>query len=413
MSEQRKIVGPFHQLVTFRGLSLRGPLRNEQLEIISNAGMIIQGGHIQEVGDYEKLVKEVDQVIELEGPCVGLPGWIDSHTHICFAGSRHLDYSARNSGDSYLEIAERGGGIWDTVQKTRIADFEHLYKLTRDRLDIQLKCGVTTVECKSGYGLNHEQELKQLRIIKRLGEERSGDIIATCLAAHMTPRDFEGKPEDYLDSILTELLPVISKEGLAQRVDIFTEKSAFSVEQSRAYLTEAAKLGFQLTVHGDQFSPGGGLLAVETNASSVDHLENTTSETIRALGSSNTVATVLPGASLGLGMKFAPSRQLLDAGAIVNIASDWNPGSAPMGDLLTQAAIMGASEKLTDAEVLAGITFRAAAALRLNDRGRLIQGSVADFNVFNVDDYREILYHQGQLKPQTVWKKGQIFGKDG
>ena len=222
----------------------------------------------------------------------------------------------------------------------------------------------------------------------------------------MVPRDFDGSEAVYVNHILQEILPQIRLERLSERVDIFVEETAFGLDSAKHFLTEAQKLGFDLTVHADQFSVGGSALAVALNAVSADHLEAATEKEIDLLAKSKVVATVLPGASLGLGMPFAPARKLLNAGACVAIASDWNPGSAPMGDLLVQAALLGAYEKLSFSEVFAGLTFRAAHALKQHDRGRLTTGQKADMILFDTTDYRDILYAQGMLKPTQVWKNG-------
>ena len=229
----------------------------------------------------------------------------------------------------------------------------------------------------------------------------------------MKPRDFAGSAENYLDHVLENLLPEVKNKSLANRVDIFVEESAFSVDQARSFLEKSREMGFRITVHADQFSAGGSKLAVELGAVSADHLEASGPEEIAALGRAATVAVALPGASLGLGMRFTPARALLDAGACLAIASDWNPGSAPMGDLLTQAAILGTYEKLSLAETLAGMTFRAAHALDLaQDRGKIEPGKRADLQAYPVDDYRKVFYHQGQLKASHVWKNGEcVYGK--
>jgi imidazolonepropionase len=223
------------------------------------------------------------------------------------------------------------------------------------------------------------------------------------LGAHTIPRDFDGDSKGYLHYLKTMVLPQIKKEGLCSRMDIFIEETAFAIEESLDYLRAGKKLGFDITVHADQFTTGGSEVAVQVGALSADHLEASGEREIALLAKSNTVAVVLPGASLGLGIGFAPARQLLDAGCSVAIASDWNPGSAPMGDLLVQASIMGMYEKLSAAETFAGLTCRAAAALGLLDRGIIEAGKKADLMAFPTNDYREILYHQGAMKPFKVW----------
>ena len=405
------LLGPFTQLLPMSGLPLKGPLRDTNLTVVENAGLLVHDGKVLEGGPYKSLEGRARELgaarYQPDGDTVCLPGLVDSHTHSCFAGSRARDYALRNSGSTYLEIAEAGGGIWDTVTQTRKAPAEALERLLIARCNRFTADGVTTLEVKSGYGLSVEAELKMLRVIRSATEQVAQDLVPTCLAAHMVPRDFEGGAEAYLKMILTELLPVIAREGLARRVDAFVERSAFSPQQIGPFFEDARRQGFDITVHADQFTTGGSAAAIACGALSADHLEASGPEEIQALAGSNVVATALPGASLGLGCGYTPARALLDAGACLAIASDYNPGSAPMGDLLAQAAILGAAEKLTNAEVLAGITCRAAAALGMEDRGSLAPGQKADLAVFPTDHYNEILYHQGRLKPISVWKEGR------
>ncbi|MEM7574551.1 MAG: imidazolonepropionase [Bacteroidota bacterium] len=448
------LVGPVRQLLPLADLPPRGAIADEQLTLIEEAGLLLVNDRIEAVGPYQKLLDRYGNSSltrwRPEGDAVLLPGFIDCHTHICFAGSRARDFALRNAGSSYLEIAKAGGGIWDTVQATRATSEVHLTELTRERALRHLRAGVTTIEVKSGYGLSLEAELKQLRAIKHARSADGPDLIATCLAAHVKPRDFTGTHEQYLERLLEFVLPQVGAqrrsskvgmgaqrrsstfgiktssggfdprevpgartrdvtEGLAQRVDIFIEEEAFTPGLSQAYLLQAKAMGFELTVHADQFHPGGSQVAVAVGALSADHLEASTDQEVALLAKSNTVAVALPGASLGLGVAFTPARRLLDAGAVLAIATDWNPGSGPMGDLITQASILATYEKLSTAEVLAGITYRAAAALGLTDRGRLLPGQLADFCLFPTNDYREILYQQGQLRPSAVWRNGRCL----
>jgi len=406
-----KLTGPFTQILPLAGLPLNGAITDDQLQIITNGGVLTENGLVVEIGNFEELRKDNPKATteEVEGDQVLLPGFIDCHTHICFAGNRAKDYAMRIAGKSYLEIARSGGGIWDSVTQTRGATQEQLVELLAQRVDRHLKDGVTTIEVKSGYGLSVEQELKQLRAIKAAAENSQADLVATCLAAHILPKDFGGPASEYLEHILNNLLPKIKKENLAGRVDIFIEDSAFNASNSACYLSVARQMGFDVTVHADQFTPGGSEVAVKVGAVSADHLEASTEKEIKGLAASATVAVALPGASLGLGIGFAPARRLLDAGACLAIASDWNPGSAPMGDLLMQASILGAYEKLTTAETFAALTYRAAKALNLTDRGTLQKGSLADMQAYPCKDHREILYQQGKLKPARVWRKGEIL----
>ena len=403
-----KLIGPFKQVVTLANLPLRGKLSDEQLEIIVDGGILINEKTIQKIGNFETLKSE-NQNIEIEyveDEQIVLPAFVDSHTHICFGGNRANDFAMRNAGKTYLEIAESGGGIWSSVQHTRNASEEELLTTLLERIDFLISLGITTIEVKSGYGLDVENELKMLRMIKKAQEQTKATLVPTCLSAHLKPRDFEGRNEDYLNYILTEILPKVKEENLAKRVDIFIEKSAFQPEESKAFLLKTKDLGFEITVHADQFTPGSSRIAVEVGAKSADHLEATIDEDIEFLAQSETVATALPGASLGLGEKFTPARKLLDAGAIVAIASDWNPGSAPMGNLITQASILATFEKLTIAEVLAGMTFRSAFALGLEDRGQLKSGLKADFVTYKTNNFQNVLYNQGSLKADRVYIDG-------
>jgi len=397
----KKLIGPFTQILTLAGMPLKGALKDDDLHIIPQGGILVENGLILAVGDFKKLHKENPsaRIEEIEGDNVLLPGFVDCHTHICFAGSRAKDYAMRIQGKTYLEIAKAGGGIWDSVTQTRAADEAELTALLLQRIERHLSEGVTTIEVKSGYGLETHSELKQLRAIAAASAKTQASIIPTCLAAHMVPKDFTGSQAEYLSYVFQDLLPVVKHDNLANRVDIFIEESAFNANNAIIYLNKAKQMGFDITVHADQFTTGGSAVAVRSEAVSADHLEASRDAEIKMLANADIVAVVLPGASLGLGMSYAPARKLLDAGACLAIASDWNPGSAPMGDLLMQAAVMSAAEKITTAEVFASLTYRAAKALKLNDRGTLTPGMRADMQAYPCNDYREILYQQGKLKP--------------
>lgn len=406
------LIGPITQLVSMADLPLKGALKDEQLGIIQNAGILISEERIEAIGDFSEMKATINgehtKLIELNQEFVCLPGFVDSHTHICFGGSRANDYAMRNAGKSYLEIAKAGGGIWDSVQHTRKASIDELIDGIIHRAQRHLSSGITTIEVKSGYGLSIDEELKMLRAIKKANLQTSADLITTCLAAHVLPKDFEGDHAAYLQEISEKLFPILLKEGLTNRIDAFIEEEAFSAEITGTYFQKAKELGFDLTVHADQFSTSGSEVAVNYEALSADHLEASGEKEIQLLANSDVIATALPGASIGLGCAFTPARKILDAGGCLAIASDWNPGSAPMGDLLCQAAILGTFQKLSNAEVLAGITYRAAAALKLSRRGQLKTGFLADFSLFPTNNVNEILYHQGKLQPVGVWKDGKL-----
>ena len=407
-----ELIGPISQLVTLQDLPLKGPISDSALPVISNAGIAIENSTIVAVDNWDLLVARYPtaSITALEGAYVAVPGYIDCHTHICFGGNRARDFALRNAGVSYLEIAQSGGGIWDTVTQTRKCTEQELTQIVIKNANKHLQSGVTTIEVKSGYGLSIEEEIKMLRAIYKGNNETAADLVATCLAAHLKPKDFNGSNEAYLNYLVTNLFPVLQSENLTNRIDAFVESSAFSIDEIVPYLQAAKALNFDITIHADQFTTGGSEVALQFEALSADHLEASGDKEIEALAQSNTIAVALPGASVGLGCSFAPARKILNKGGALAIASDWNPGSAPMGDLVCQASILATFEKITTAEVFSGITFRAAAALNLFDRGRLVAGNKADFILYPTTDYRDILYYQGSLRPSKIWKSGKLIG---
>lgn len=402
---KQQLIGPFKQILTMDGLPRDGLIKDDSLEVVENGGIVVADGVITAIGRYQDLESTDVEKIEIPSPSVALPGFIDMHTHICYAGSRASDYALRTSGVSYQEIAAKGGGILDTVQRTRAASQDELVQLMKPRLRQLLRLGITTCEVKSGYGLTVDDEVKMLKAIREVSLLQPIEIIPTCLAAHTKPPEFTTTKE-YLHYLVRELFPILQKEKLTKRIDIFVEKGAFPIEEAREYLLASKEAGFSICIHANQFTAGAAALAAELKAISADHLEQLGPKECHQLKEAGVVAAVLPGASLGLGMAMAPARMLLDSGLSLAISSDWNPGSAPMGNLLAQAALLGASEKLSMAETLAGITFRAAHALELNDRGVIKPGMRADFVLFSCENFQEILYHQGSLLPSSVFIKG-------
>ena len=413
-----QILGPFTQLLTLANLPKRGALKDDHLEIISEAGLVYNGklnngGTIIAVGKFEALCKEYPAatVKEVQQPAVALPGLIDCHTHLCWAGSRAQDFAMRNSGATYLEMAAAGGGIKTTVAQTRAASDATLVANIAGRLETLKLQGITTAEVKSGYGLSVVEEMRHLSLIHQAASNVQGiDVVSTCLAAHVCPPEFAGKPEVYLQTLEAKLLPQLldyaKTNGInLPRIDAFAEPSTFWGDSLERYLSAAKNLGFQLTLHADQFTPGGAVLGVRLGATSVDHLEHSDASSIEVLAKAGckTVAVALPGASLGLGEPFTPARKLLDAGATLAIATDWNPGSGPQGNLVGQAATLACAQKLSNAEVLAGVTTRAAQALGQQDRvGILAPGMVANISVWPTDDYREITWLMGSMWPMPL-----------
>ncbi len=407
MVGSRKLIGPFSQILTMRKLSLFGSLADEELEIIENGAVLVKDDILEDIGDFETLRKKYSrvQLEEISAPLTLLPGFIDAHTHICYAGSRSSDYALRIAGKSYLDIAKQGGGILSTVKATRKASQAELEMGLSERCKTLLENGITTCEVKSGYGLDVANELKMLQAIKVVNTKVPVDLISTCLAAHTLPPEFNSHAE-YLKHIVRELLPLVKNKDLSQRVDIFVEESAFNEAEARSYVIAAKAMHFDLTVHADQFSTSGSKLAAEFRAASADHLEASTLREIEHLAKHRIPGVLLPGACMGLGINYPKARLMLDKGMCIAIASDWNPGSAPMGDLLMQAAVLSAKEKINTTETLSALTFRAAHALNIKSKGRLIEGMQADMIAYPTSDHRDILYHQGSMKPSLAWIKG-------
>ncbi len=396
--------GPFSQIVTLRDLPNEGKIFDTQLEIIPNGGILVDQGHIVEIKPFN-LFKDSYKRIPVPYPSVVMPGFIDAHTHLVFAGSRAQEFALKLQGVSYQEITKMGGGILYTVNLTRKST--NLESLLKKRLLQHCRNGTTTIEVKTGYGLSVHDEITQLKLLNEV--ESPIDIIPTCLAAHIIPPEFKSAQE-YLKHLANELLPLI--RPYTKRVDIYVDENAFPEQEASEYLQIAQKMGFDIIVHADQFRRGGAMMAASLSALSADHLEASTEDEILALKTRKVIPVVLPGASLGLGLPFPKARMMLNRGLPLVIASDTNPGSAPMGDLLTESAILAIYEKLTNAEVFAAITVRAAKALKLNDRGVLDKGKKADLVIFPTDDYREILYYQGSLKPIGTVKNGVWLERD-
>lgn len=400
-THEKILIGPFVQILTMDGLKPNGHLQDTDLQIIPKGGILVQDGKIREVGSYEAMLKAGHALFEIDFPAVATPGLIDAHTHVCYAGSRVSEYALRLQGKSYQDIMSQGGGILETVKQTRAASNEELELLLLKRAEKLALQGVTTCEVKSGYGLNVTDEVKMLRAIHEVSQKQPVELIPTCFGAQGKPPEFDSKTE-YLSYLLQDLLVLVRKLNLAKRVDICVGKESFSVEQARPFIKGAQELGYSICVHADQFSRGGALLAAEMHTLSADHLEVSTDDDFIALKKNNVIPIVLPGATLGLGIPFPPAKKILDHDLPLVIASDWNPGSAPMGNLLIQAALLGMAEHLTMAETLAAMTIRAACALELNDRGVLKFGMRADIIAFPCSDYREILYNQGSLSPINI-----------
>lgn len=380
-----------------------GPQRGaamRQLTIIEKAALLIENGLISWVGSAAD-APTADQTVDLGGRAV-VPGLVDPHTHAVWAGDRLADWEAKLQGATYEEILARGGGIRSTMRATAAASVAELVRLARPRLQALQASGATTIEVKSGYGLDFEAELNMLRAVRELRDEF--ELIPTLLI-HVPPE--QGRTE-YVQGVCEDLIPRVAREGLAAAVDVFTEKEAFDVAETRAIFEAAKANGLKFKLHADQFHAIGGTeLACDMGALSVDHLEASGPAQIAALAASDTVATVLPGVTLHLSLPAAPARALVDAGAIVAVGTDLNPGSSPVFSTQMALALSIRLNKLTPAEALTACTVNAAHALGLSDRGSLSIGQQADFAVLHGADWREVAYTLGTSPVAEVWHKGE------
>lgn len=379
------------------------------LHPIENAAIGWDGKKIAWVGKEQDLPEafENDGVYDAGAKMV-VPGLVDCHTHLAFGGWRPDEFEMRLQGKSYLEIAKAGGGILSTVADTRKASEEQLYQKSGKILSEMIKLGVTTVECKSGYGLSTEEELKLLRVYRRLEEEENQHISITFLGAHTVPPEYSGKNEDYIRLIIDEMIPAVVENGLAEFCDIFVEDSAFSVDEAREILVHAQAAGLGLKLHADQLtSCGGAELAAELQAVSADHLEKISNEGITRMAEEKVIGVTLPLASLYTQQRPLDCRKLIERGVQVAVATDFNPGSAPSFDLPLAMMLACNQGRMTPAEALKGATIYAAKALRREkDVGSIEPGKYADFAVIDAPDPNFWMYHYRPNACTDVFLKG-------
>ena len=396
------------QLVTLAGPPRpRAGAELSQLGIIRHGGMLIRGGKIDRVGASDEIAPLADDVIDAGGRVV-LPGFIDAHTHLVFAGNRLDDFARRARGETYEQIAKAGGGIWSTVEKTRAADEAALADEAKKHANWFLKGGTTTVEAKSGYGLTVEDELKILRVIRRLNEETPLECVPTFLGAHAIPRGTSS--DEYVSLVINEMLPRVASEKLAEFCDIFCERGYFDIEQSRKILTAAKKLGLKLRGHVDQLTNSGGAkLMAELGATTADHLEKTDEQGIAAMKTAKVQPVLLPGSVYALGSTTYPrAREMISAGLAVVLATDFNPGSSPTPSMPMVLSLACTQMKMSPAEAVTAATMNAACSLNRGDRiGSLEVGKTANFALFDCEDYRELAYWFGVPQTHAVYVRGE------
>jgi imidazolonepropionase len=406
------------EIATPHGRSARAGVSMAELDVIPDGAVVVEGGTITRVGPTAQVMADlraagVDlstyDTVDATGKAV-LPGFVDSHTHLVFGGHRAEEFAWRLKGDSYMDILQRGGGILSTVAATRGASREELTQAGLKRLDSMLAFGVTTVEGKSGYGLDRETEIKQLEVMADLNRLHPLDVVPTFMGAHAVPPEHKGREDAYIDFLLREVVPEVASRRLAEFCDVFCEKNVFSVAQARRLLTQAAESGLKPKLHADEIVRlGGAELAAEIGAASADHLLNASDEGLRAMAAAGVVATLLPATAFSLREPYARGRFMIDAGGAVALATDFNPGSCFSESIPLTAALAALYMNLSPEEIVTALTLNGAAALgRAPVVGSLDPGKQGDVVVLENPSYRFIPYHIGVSTVEKVIKRGVL-----
>jgi imidazolonepropionase len=392
---------------------VKGKLMSDILTI-NDAFIVVKDGVISVIGngDYSPYLKNDCQTFDALGK-ICLPGLIDSHTHLVFGGSREHEFSKKIAGVDYLEILKQGGGILSTVAQTKKASFDELYNQAKKSLDEMLLFGVTTIEAKSGYGLDLETEVKQLKVLKKLNEDHPIDIHATYLGAHALPKEYLETRDVFLDKVISDL-EVIKAEGLADYVDVFCETGVFDALETKKLLTRAKELGFKLRVHADEIdSIGGTKVALDLGAKTVDHLMAITDRDIIRFAETKTIANLLPATSFFLNKEYAPARKLIDNGVAVSVSSDYNPGSTPSENYQLTLQISGNKLRMLPEEILTAATINPAYSLDISrTTGSIEVGKIADLLLLDAKNLDYFIYHYGINHTYAVFKKGKLIVKN-
>lgn len=406
------------ELVTCAGNAPKRGKEMSDIGLIHDGGVLIHDDKIFAVGTTEELDKMVNlddyEVIDASGKAV-LPGFIDSHTHFVFGGYRADEFTWRLKGDSYMSIMERGGGINASVIPTRNASVEELVEVGRERLNRILEFGVTTVEGKSGYGMDGETELKQLRAMKQLDKEHPVDVVTTFLGPHSVLPEYKGKEREFIDMMLNEVMPKVKEEDLAEFADIFCEKGVFTIEDSEYYMNKAKEMGFKLKIHADEMNClGGAELAARTGAFSADHLLKVSDEGIKQMAEKKVISTLLPATAFCLKEEYAPARKIIEGGCAVALASDLNPGSCFTNNIPLLVALGCIYMDMSIEEVITALTINGAAAVdRADTVGSLEKGKQADIVFLKFPSINFMPYHTTINLVETVIKNGEtVYHKD-
>ena len=406
------------EVVTCSGFTAKKGKEMSELGIIADGVVVIEQGKITRVGATAEVMAEFKaagkdlsgfDTMNATGKTV-LPGFVDSHTHLVFGGYRAEEYAWRLKGVSYMDILQRGGGILSTVRATRAASAEELFALGRRRLDSMLAFGVTTVEGKSGYGLDRETEIRQLEVMAALDRAHPVDVVPTFMGAHAVPPEYKGRTDEFVDFLLAEIVPEVARRGLAEFCDVFCEQNVFSVAQSRRLLAGAAAAGLRPKLHADEIVPlGGAELAAEIGAVSADHLLHASDEGLRRMAAAGVVATLLPTTAFSLREPYARGRAMIDAGCAVALATDFNPGSCFSESIPLAAALAALCMQLSPEEIVTALTLNGAAAVGRAERvGSLEPGKQGDLVVLEHPSYRFIPYHLGVSTVEKVIKRGGV-----
>lgn len=402
------------EVVTCSGFEAKSGKAMSDIGVIKQGAVVIEEGTIKAAGKTEDILKSYNEdeyeVIDALNKAV-LPGFVDSHTHFLFGGYRAEEFSWRLSGYSYMDIMQRGGGIINSVKATREASKTELIKEARKRLDSMLSFGVTTVEGKSGYGLDLENEIKQLEVMKELNKEHPIDIVNTFLGAHAIPLEYKENGDGYIEFIINKVLPIVKERKLAEFCDVFCEKNVFTIEQSRRLLLAAKKMGFNLKLHADEIVRlGGAELAAELGAISADHLLQASNEGILAMAKAGVIATLLPCTAFSLREEYARGREMIDSGCAVALATDLNPGSCFTESIPLVFALACLQMKLSIEEAVTALTINGAAALRREKEiGSIDPGKKGDLIILEFPSYKYIPYHIGVSTVERVIKGGKII----
>ena len=401
------------KLVTMQGSSsFRVKEEMNKINIIENAYIAVKNGKILAIGvgdEFGNLCEDDTKIHDAEGLLV-TPGLIDSHTHLIHGGSRENEFSMKLNGVPYIEILNNGGGILSTVKATKEASEEELYKKAKKSLDRMLEFGVTTVEEKSGYGLELNTQIKQLEVARVLDKNHPVDLVHTFLGAHAVPEEYKENHKAYIDILVDVMMPKIKDMGLAEFCDVFCEEGVFTIEESEYILQKAKEMGYKLKIHADEIeSLGGAELAAKLGCVSADHLMAASDEGIKMMAENNVVANILPATSFNLNKNYADCRKMIDMGAIVSLSSDYNPGSCPSENLQLVMQLGCLHLKMTPNEVLTAVTINAAYAIDRADKiGSIEVGKNADFVVFDARNVEYLMYHFGINHTKKVYKNGNL-----